>query len=128
MDLQNIQKINTLYIFKMAASVDLFEFRVLNLNCYFFYITSDFDQTCNELHALVSPFIPFHRDDFNSFEYRARFYKQSRPRPGSSWSCLIRLYSVCLWKYDISNRTLVDPQSHFFAPCTNVKVYLYNYP
>ena len=33
-----------------------------------------------------------------------RFCKQSRPRSGSSYkSCQIRVYSVCLWKYDISD-------------------------
>ena len=39
-------------------------------------------------------------------------------------SCLIRVYSVCLWKYDISEPTLVDLTSNFFVLCTNVKVYL----
>ena len=38
--------------------------------------------------------------------------------------CLIRLYLVCLWKY---NPTLVDMASYFFVLCTNMKVYLYNY-
>ena len=39
-----------------------------------------------------------------------------------SKSCLIRVYSVCLWKYDIADPTLVD----FFVPCTNMKVYSYS--
>ena len=34
------------------------------------------------------------------------FCKQSRSR--SCKSCLIRVYPVCLWKYDISDPTLVD--------------------
>ena len=29
-------------------------------------------------------------------------------------SCLIRVYSVCLWKYDISDPTQVDLASNFF--------------
>ena len=43
-------------------------------------------------------------------------------------SCLIRVYSVCLWKYMIRYRpTQEDMTSNFFVLCTNVKVYLYNY-
>ena len=30
-------------------------------------------------------------------------------------------HSVCLWKYDISDPTLVDLTSNFFGLCTNVK-------
>ena len=51
-----------------------------------------------------------------------------RPRSGSSCkSCLIRVYSVCLLKYDISDPTLVDLASNFFVLFTKVKVYLYKY-
>ena len=54
-----------------------------------------------------------------------RFCKQSRPRSGSSCkSFLIRVHSVCLWKYDISDLTLVDLTCNFFVLCTNMKVYL----
>ena len=42
-------------------------------------------------------------------------------------SCLIRVYSVCLWKYEISDPTHVDLTSNFFVLCTKVKVYIYNY-
>ena len=35
---------------------------------------------------------------------------------------------VCLWKYDIFALTLVDLISNVFVLCTNMKVYLYNYP
>ena len=42
-------------------------------------------------------------------------------------SCLIRVYSVCLWKCDISDPTLVDLTSNVFVLYTNMKVYLYNY-
>ena len=35
--------------------------------------------------------------------------------------------SVYLWKYDISDPTLVDLTSNSFVLCTNVKVHLYNY-
>ena len=42
--------------------------------------------------------------------------KQSRPRSGSSCkSCLIRVYSVCLWKYDISDPTLLDVTRNFYS-------------
>ena len=51
-----------------------------------------------------------HRDTFKCF------CKQSRPRSGSSCkSCLIRVYSVCLWKYDISDPILVDLTSIFLC-------------
>ena len=33
----------------------------------------------------------------------------------------------CLWKYDISDPTLVDLISNFFVLCTNTKVKLYHY-
>ena len=47
----------------------------------------------NHLNCCINP-LP-HRD---TFWY---FCKQSRPRSGSSYkSCLIRVFSVCLWKYD----------------------------
>ena len=36
-------------------------------------------------------------------------------------------YSVCLWKYDISDPTLKDLPGNFFVLCSNMKVYLYNY-
>ena len=63
-----------------------------------------------------------------NFTPKGRFCIQSRPRSGSSCkSCLIRVSSFCLWKYDISDPTLVDLTGYFFVPCTNMKVYLYNY-
>ena len=69
---------------------------------------------------------------FNPIPYKDAFYclcKQSRPWSGSSCkSCIIRVYSVCLWKYDISDPTLVGHTSNFFVLCTNMEVYLYNYP
>ena len=37
------------------------------------------------------------------------------------------VYSVCLWKNDVSDPTLEDLSSNFFVLCTNIKVYLYNY-
>ena len=44
------------------------------------------------------------------------FCKQSRPSSGSSCkSCLIRVYSVCLWTYDISDPTQLDLKSNFFV-------------
>ena len=64
-----------------------------------------------------------HRDTFSCFS------KQSKPRSGSSCkSCLIRVYSVCLWKYDISDPTLVELTSNLFVSCTNMKMFLSNYP
>ena len=42
-------------------------------------------------------------------------------------SCMIRVYFVCLWKYDISDPTLVDMTTNFSVLCSNMKVYLYNY-
>ena len=42
-------------------------------------------------------------------------------------AALIRVYSVCLWKYDLADSTLVDLASNFFVLCTSKKVYLYNY-
>ena len=32
-------------------------------------------------------------------------------------------YSVCLWKYDIADPTLVDITSNYFVLCTKMKVY-----
>ena len=55
---------------------------------------------------------------FNAFVNRA---------DNSCKSCLIRVYSVCLWKYDISNLTLVDLTSNLIVLCTNMKIYSYNY-
>ena len=50
------------------------------------------------------------------------FCKQSRPRSGSSCkSCLVWVCSVCLWKYDRSDPTLVDLTSNFFVQSTNMK-------
>ena len=40
--------------------------------------------------------------------------------------CLIMVYSVYLWQYDISDPTIVDLTSNFFVLCTNMNVYLYN--
>ena len=37
------------------------------------------------------------------------------------------VYSVCLWKYDIADPTLVDLTSDFFVICANMKAYFYNY-
>ena len=48
-------------------------------------------------------------------------------RAGPDKAALIRVYCVCLWKYDISDPTLVDLTSNFFVPFTNMKVYLYNF-
>ena len=54
------------------------------------------------------------------------FANRNRSRSGSSWkSCLIRVYSVCWWKYDISDPTLEDLTSNFFVLCTNMKIYLW---
>ena len=39
--------------------------------------------------------------------------------------CLIRIYSVCLLKYDISDPTLVDPPRNFFNLCANMIIFLY---
>ena len=39
-------------------------------------------------------------------------------------AALARVYSICLWKYDLSDPTLVDLTSNFFVLCTNMKVYL----
>ena len=47
--------------------------------------------------------------------------------PYNCKSCLIRVYSVCLWKYDLSVTTPVDLTSNLFVLCTNMKVYLYIY-
>ena len=60
-----------------------------------------------------------HRDAFKCL------CKQSRLRSGSFYkSCLIRVYSGCLLKYDISDITVVDLTSNFFlCTCTNMKVY-----
>ena len=46
------------------------------------------------------------------------------PDQAALMSCLIRGYSVCLWKYDISDPTKVDLTSNFFVLCTNMKVYI----
>ena len=51
---------------------------------------------------------------FNAFANRAdpdRIYN----------SCIIRVCSVCLWKYDIADPTLVELASNFFVLCTNMK-------
>ena len=37
------------------------------------------------------------------------------------------VFSVCLWKYDISDSTLVDLISTVFVLCTDMEIYLYNY-
>ena len=43
-------------------------------------------------------------------------------------AALLRVNSVCLWKYDISDPTLMDLTSNCFVLlCINMKVYLYNY-
>ena len=34
---------------------------------------------------------------------------------------------LCIWKYNISDPTLVDLTSNFFVLCTITNVYLYNY-
>ena len=39
----------------------------------------------------------------------------------------IRVYYNCLWKYDISDPTLVDLTSNIFVLYTNINIYLYNY-
>ena len=36
------------------------------------------------------------------------------------------MFSVFLWKYDISDHTLVDRTSNFFFLCTDIKICLYN--
>ena len=33
----------------------------------------------------------------------------------------IRVYSFCLWEYDIFDPTLMDLKSNFFVLCTNMK-------
>ena len=54
----------------------------------------------------------------NPLSLRDAFCKQSRPRSCSSCkSCLIRVDSVCLWKYVISEPTLVHLTSNFFVLC-----------
>ena len=63
---------------------------------------------------------------FNAFVNRADTDQQLL-QSGSSCKSLIRVYSVCLWKYDTSGPTLVDLTSNFLNLCTNMKVYLYNY-
>ena len=40
---------------------------------------------------------------------------------------MIRVYSVCLWKYDISAPTLLNLTNNFLVQCRNVKIYLNNY-
>ena len=51
------------------------------------------------------------------------------PDSGSSCkSCMIIVYSVCLWQYDISDPTLMDMTSNFFVLCNNMKVCLTLYP
>ena len=80
--------------------------------------TTKSDDFCFDLH--FNPI--YQRDAFK------RFCKQSRTRLGSSnKSCLIRVYSVFLGKYNLSDPTLVDLASNFFVLCTNMKVYLYNH-
>ena len=37
------------------------------------------------------------------------------------------IYPASLWKYDISDPTLVDVTNNCFVLCTNMKVYLYNF-
>ena len=62
---------------------------------------------------------------------KVRLSLSSSPDPESNWakpqltrpesffmSCLIGVYSVCLWKYDISD--------NFFALWTDMKLNLYN--
>ena len=48
---------------------------------------------------------------------------QSRPRSGSCKSCLIRVNSVCIWKYDTSDPTLVTWQviTLFYVPTWKFK-------
>ena len=53
----------------------------------------------------------------NPLPHREHFWKQSRPR----------VYSVCIWKYDISEPTLVDLTCNSLVPSTNMKIYLYYY-
>ena len=52
---------------------------------------------------------------FNTFANRADPYQ----------AALVRVYSIYLWKYDISDPTLVNLISIFFVLCTNMKVYLF---
>ena len=44
--------------------------------------------------------------------------------PIPSKSCPIRIYSVCLWEYDVSDPTLVDLTSNYFVLCTNMNVFI----
>ena len=56
---------------------------------------------------------------FNAFANRAY--------PDQAALLLIRVFSICLWKYDVSGPTLVGLTSNLLVLCTNVKVYLYKY-
>ena len=66
--------------------------------------------------ACFNPSLP-HRDAFSRFANRADL-NQAAPT---------RVYSICLWKYDIANPTQMNLTSNFLVLCTNMKVYLYNY-
>ena len=46
--------------------------------------------------------------------YFNAFANTADPDQAALKSCLIRVYSVCLWKYDISDPTLVDLRSNLF--------------
>ena len=57
------------------------------------------------LYLIETPFITF----------------ANRADPGHK-SCLIRVYSVILLKYDISDPTQQDLTNNFFVLCTNLKI------
>ena len=58
------------------------------------------------------------------------YYKHSTPRSGISCrSCLIRVNSVCIWKYKYNrfNSTQMDLISNVLVQCTNMNDFFYNY-
>ena len=63
----------------------------------------------------------------NTLPYRGTFANRAdTDQAALCKSCLIRASSVCLWKYDISDPTLVDMTNNFFVLYTNIKhIYMY---
>ena len=95
---------------------------------YFYFLLSNLSKILQVAFLLTVSILPNHRlhsltlylreKPFNTFANRAD------PDQAAHKSCLIKVYSVCLWKY---NPTLGDLTSNFFVLYTNVKVHLYNY-
>ena len=65
-------------------------------------------------HELAHSTLYLIETPFNSFANRVDLDQAALT------SCLIRVFSVCLWVYDISDPTFVDMAINFFVLCTNI--------